>query len=140
MIMLKEAISYQFTSVLWYILAHDLHVNNYMHWDVRIKNMLFNEELWTGCLIDFDLARKEGDPYELDARHPDALPSQPMFNKVHDRTSLYIYTVKWKHTTLVKLKDLNHCGTILLKYELWYAWIRKKFVTVVQYLLNGEYC
>ena len=69
-----------------------VHDYGYVHGDVRIYNIIFKRD-GTSHLIDFDLARKEGETYhylyngDCKDRHPDARPEQPM-KKEHDTFSI----------------------------------------------------
>ena len=62
----------------------------YVHGDIRLINIVFNEG--RSYLIDFDLARAEGDSYPsgyqpFPVRHPEAVEEWVM-KKQHDRWSL----------------------------------------------------
>ncbi len=69
-----------------------LHSAGYVHGDIRLPNLVFGSD-GGGYLIDFDLARLEGDVYprlyyhNLSVRHDDAYSGMSM-RKSHDRYSL----------------------------------------------------
>ena len=79
----------QFVSVI--NILNELHENDIVHSDVRLANMVFDDE--TSYLIDFDLAGSVGSQYPagysyLDERHNDARPLARR-EKIHDRYSLW---------------------------------------------------
>lgn len=73
-------------------MLHQVHEAGYVHGDIRDANMVFRGD--TSFLIDFDLAREEGQKYPFEyrydsflMRHRDARPFNEM-KKAHDRHSL----------------------------------------------------
>lgn len=72
-------------------MLYKLHEEGYVHGDVRPKNIVFTDK--DSFLIDFDLARKQGEVYPVgfrhfrDIRHPHARENRTM-EKEHDRYSL----------------------------------------------------
>ena len=81
----------QFTGVMK--MLQTLHTAGYVHGDVRMKNIVFTKD--SSWLIDFDLAKKEGNFYPLrynffaEMRHPNA-KRLLMMRKIHDRYALYL--------------------------------------------------
>jgi serine/threonine protein kinase len=71
-------------------LIKTLHDNDYVHGDILPRNMLFFKE--EGYIIDFDLMKKEGEPYVkgynydefVKYRHPDTMSKKLVMEKKHD--------------------------------------------------------
>lgn len=70
-----------------------LHSNGYVHGDVRLSNLVFDDEGQEGYLIDYDFCGKDGQArypinyYFSDIRHREATEGKIMF-QYHDRYSL----------------------------------------------------
>lgn len=91
----------QYSGVL--SMLHQVHEAGYVHGDIRDANMVFRGD--TSFLIDFDLAREEGQKYPFEyrydsflMRHRDARPFNEM-KKAHDRHSLCSIMKKYRPQT-----------------------------------------
>ena len=71
-----------------------IHNAGYVHGDIRKENLIFDTSGQKAWIIDFDMARKENEPYvsiyndKVEGRHPDAEKGE-MMKKEHDRYALH---------------------------------------------------
>lgn len=90
-------------------MLHKVHETGYVHGDIRSENMVFYGD--TSFLIDYDLARKEGECYPEEyvydgflMRHCDAKPFRSM-KQDHDRYSL-CYIMEQYTPQSASIKDI----------------------------------